>query len=183
MQTGLRQSINLPLAGGRVSLSNLTGGLVAGRSGAVNDGVLLFVGGSVSLTTWGIAAPDNDADEGTSVRIFRSGVYMVELGLMVSAGATVIAGISANQSAGFTGDPSFANVGTLDVLSATTPVGNVAPIYIKTPVYVAPGRAGDANSGGVVIRFLGSDGAGGAPAGIVQATAYYSITRVGTLYS
>lgn len=175
----LEQGINRPLTE-RSEITN-TGGLVASPfTGAVNDAVLLFL---VAGTVVGVPAyisEVNDANAGTSVTLFKKGVYEVKLYLEQLAAQTSEFGISQDvAAAGLTDDPSFAIAGFLEVGVSTTIAGHRRPLSITTTVLVQP----EQEIAGTVIRFHATAGGDAPPAAdFEQAAAYYSIRRLNDLH-
>lgn len=164
-------NLNLPLAEA-VNLL-ITGGLVAAFSGTTDDGVLSFANAATIVGPTGAITSLNSATEGTRVFVTRPGVYVAELAGTLGAAASCTMGISQDQVAGLTGDPAFANAGTLAVLAATAPAATVVPFYLSATFTVSANQAQQvdaSNNRGSIIRFLGSNSAGGAPAGLTQAS-------------
>lgn len=174
------QNLNLPLV--RSMSLVLTGGLVAAMSGTTNLGVLNFTGVAVIDAPTGAITSSNSATLGTTVGITAPGVYVAELGGTLGAAASCIMGISVDQTAGLTADPAFANAGTLAVLGATAPAATVLPFYLSATFTVRGNGAGQTGTpAGSILRFLGSNGAAGAPAGLTQASWFARLTKVGEL--
>lgn len=169
-----------------------TGGLVAGRTGAVNDAVLLFavapvVTGSVDLVT---AA--NDAAAGSSFVIRAPGIYAVELYVEILADALIpVLGISQDvAAAGLIGAAAFATAGFVDVMTPVIPVGTAAgaivPVKISTTLEVTDIQARQVVGGitGSILRFHASTAAGATPGvGLQQAPPYYRIRRIADAYA
>jgi hypothetical protein len=174
----LRQNINNPLAQQRGIVN--TGGLAASPfTGSTNDVVLLFNGaGTVTGPTADIVET-NSATDGTSITISAPGVYLVKLYVAVFELATVIFGISQDQTTNLAGaDPAFATPGVLDVQTVTTAGVTFSGKEITRAVMVRP-----EDEGGSVIRFLCSDGSAGAPTALLtQAAVYYSIQQINQLH-
>lgn len=170
----LPQNINRPLT--LQSAITNTGGLVVSPfTGAVNTSILLFaVAGTVSGPTSYITET-NDANAGTSVVLFKPGVYEVRLYTEIEEPVDVRFGISQDvAAAGLTTEPSFATAGFLDVQRATTAAlaANAAPI--TTHVLVRP----EQSISGTTIRFHATLVGGAAPTDALnQAPVYYTILR------
>lgn len=170
----LPQNINRPLTLQSAIVN--TGGLVVSPfTGAVNTSILLFaVAGTVSGPTSYITET-NDAAAGTSVVLFKPGVYEVRLYLEITEPVDVRFGISQDvAAAGLNTEPSFATAGFLDVQRATTAVllSNSGPI--TTHVLVRP----EQSIAGTTIRFHTTLVGGAAPAAaLIAAGCYYTILR------
>lgn len=171
------QSINLPLSA-RSSIVN-TAGLGATQSGTTDDAVLRW---DAAATVVGLGlAQTTTAAAGTTIAITRPGLYVYELGFDCDSSATVISGVSLNQTASLGAAPAFATSGVIDVLTSTAPAATVIPVKITGLVQVTRTQAFAA--GGAILRFLGTTAAGATPAGIVTASAYYRVTKVADLFS
>lgn len=168
------------------------GGLVAGRTGVVNDAVLLFltaptVTGSVDLVT---AA--NDANAGTSIVLRAPGIYIAELYVEILADALIpVLGISQDvAAAGLIGAAAFGIAGFLDVLTPVVPVGSAAgmiyPVKLTTEFEVNDIQARQVVGGvtGSIIRFHASTAAGATPgAGLQQVPPYWRVRRIRDAYA
>ncbi len=186
------QAFTEPQSASKRVFVRATGGLVVGRTGAVNDAVLLFanlpvVTGSVDLVT---AA--NEANDGSSFVLRAPGIYAVELYVEILADAIIpVLGISQDvAAAGLIGAASFATAGFVDVMTpviaVATAAGVTAPVKISTTLEVTDLQARQVVGGitGSIIRFHASTAGGATPgAGLVQATPYYRIRRIGDAYS
>lgn len=175
------QGINNPLSEQRSFVNN--GGLQASPfTGVVNDAVLLFAAGGTQVGPTGDIVVANDANDGTSVTLNKSGIYEVKLYLEQLAATVLEYGISEDvAAAGLVNDPDFSILGMLEVGNNTTIAGQLQPIELVTTVLVSPEEEGGA---GKVVRFHATDGANGAPAlRFTQAACYYSVRRVNQLHA
>ena len=188
----LQQNINQPLEH-RVEVLNTTGLVPTPFTGAVATTVLLFAGastfvgpqGAVAIPTW--LTSTNDANQGTTVTIFKPGVYMVELYLEqvadAMAGFDLVWGISQDVAAGgLTAVPAYATAGMLTV-ERNVSIANelVIPHKIEVPVMVSP----EQSIAGSVIRFHAALQAGGPPVDALTADtpgAWFRIRRVNQLH-
>ena len=175
------QNLNLPITQ-EVSFL-VTGGLVAAFTGTNDDAVLSFTGAAVLVGPTGAITSTNSATLGTTVGITLAGVYEAELGGTLGASAGCVMGISQDmEAAGLTIAPVFGTAGVLDVLAATAPAATVIPFKLTTTFLVTSALAGQTGTpAGSIIRFLGTDAAGAAPAGLTLASWYARIRRVGDL--
>lgn len=187
----LQQSINLPIPTRREVL-NTTGLVASPHTGTINTTVLNFAGaatfigpqGAVAIPSW--IDSTNSATLGTTVTIFKPGVYMVELYLEQIADAMVgfdiTFGISQDvAAAGLIAVPSFATAGVIAVeRHVTIATETIVPHLVKVPVTVSP----EQSSAGSVIRFHAALTAGGAPVDALTADtpgAWFRVRAIGEL--
>lgn len=183
----LQQSINLPIPTRREVL-NTTGLSASPHTGTINTTVLLFAGaptfvgpqGAVPIPSWLDSA--NSATLGTTVTIFKPGVYMAELYLEQLDGFDITFGISQDvAAAGLIAVPAFATAGVLTVsrnVSVATETN--VPHLVKVPITVSP----EQSAAGSVIRFQAALTAGGAPVDAFVADspgAWFRIRCIGEL--
>ncbi len=168
------------------------GGLVAARTGVVNDAVLNFltaptITGSVDLVT---AA--NSANNGTSVVLRAPGIYSAELYVEILADALIpVLGISQDvAAAGLIGAASFGIAGFLDVQIPVIAVASVAgstwpvKLYTEFEVTDVQARQDISNIIGSTIRFHASTAAGATPGvGLAQTPPYWRIRRIRDAYA
>lgn len=171
----LPQNLNQPLAL-RNEIRN-EGGLVATPfTGSVAIAVLLWnlAGDRVGPTDF--MTELNSATEGTTVTIFKAGVYEATLRLEQAASQDTFYGISQDGvDAVRLTTPTFANAGMLDVQHSISAAATVRMLPITTDFVVRPEQEGT----GSVIRFHAAIAGDAAPAGdLVAAGCYYTIRRI-----
>ncbi len=180
----LRQNINNPDDQVAAALNTIGGFVASPFTGAVNDTVLLFAAASLVLGPPSYIVAANDANAGTSITIFKPGVYLTEF-YCEGAGEPVdfVYGLSQDVApAGLNSAPSFAIAGFLDVQRITyaAVVGTTPNVSIKSYVVVSP----EQSAAGSIVRFHASTAAGAAPAlDLLQATPFFKILRVNQAHS
>jgi len=167
-----------------------TGGLVAGKTGAVNTAVLLWFGPATLVGNPDYFEQVDDADDGTFLRITAPGNYELELRYLAVASANVLTvGLSKDQdgAAPIVAVPSFATPGIIDTMPTTLPAATAAtlPQKLVTPFEVTEEEARQVVGGitGCVIRMLAAIGGPAAPGAALAQTAYYRLRRMGAAYS
>jgi hypothetical protein len=168
------------------------GGLVAGRTGAVNDCVLLFAVAPTLVGVRDFFTAINDPDEGTSVTVRAPGWYALELYVEIVADDLVpTVGVSQDvAAAGLIQTPDYSIAGFLDVqspvLDVLTVAGTTIGVKITSLAEVTDLQANQVIGGveGSRFRFHGAIAEGSAPgAGLVQATPYYRVKRIGRAFT
>lgn len=182
----LPQGIDLPLAA-RCEALNTTGLVATPFTGSVNTAVLLFTGaavitgpqGNTAIPTW--IASANSATDGTSVTIFKPGVYDVSLYVQQVASVDVTYGISQDAAAGaITAVPAFATAGIIAVARRVTIAGQTqVATGVRSTVMVSP----EQSLAGSIIRFLATLSAAGAPANTqTAAAAWFRVRKLNDLH-
>jgi hypothetical protein len=155
-------------------------------TGSANTAVLLFTGaavitgpqGNTAIPTW--IASANSATDGTSVTIFKPGMYHVALYTQQVASVDVTYGISQDAAAGaITAVPAFATAGILAVARRVTIAGQTQVAnFLDTIVTVSP----EQSISGSIIRFLAALSGGGAPANTqTAAAAWFRVRKLNDL--
>ncbi len=143
-------------------------------SGGVDTAVLRFDGQSIVIGNTSIVVATN-ADNGTILTISQAGVYQIDLGLDVTGAVLLSAGIGINMAAApIIADPL---IGTDGVVKATDIDGvavKTAHLELSTVVYVTGAQA----AAGLTVRFLATDSAAGAPAGLVVAFGGWRVHQI-----
>ena len=121
------------------------------------------------------------AGSGSVYTIRRAGIYQATLSLSVGAGQTVHAGIGMDMDAAapIVADPVVGTNGVLVASTTVAPSATGIPITLSTMLLVAPSDA----AATVTVRALATNGAAGAPAGLVAAAATFDLVRVADCYT
>lgn len=171
------QAVNLPLWRRR-SVANF-GGLAVGNTGATSTTVLNWDDATVVTVGVGITVSSN-ANDATRIFITRPGVYACSFGCTLGPGTAVV-GIGVDQSGpSLTQDPSYATAGVLYVATATAPAATALPLGFTRLIPITRAMAGDAT--GATLRFLASNGVGGAPSALSRVNAWYSVELVAEMF-
>ncbi len=141
-------------------------------TGAVDTAVLRF--DVLTGSTAGIVVATT-ADNGTILTINQAGVYQIDLGLDFNGAVLLSAGIGINMGAGaIIADPLIGTDGVVKATDADGVAANTAHLELSTVVYVTGAQA----AAGLTVRFLATDSAAGAPAGLVAAFGGWRVHQI-----
>ncbi len=116
------------------------------------------------------------AAAGTIVTLTESGLYLVDLTLAVNGAVALAAGIGLDMvAAPIIADPAVGTDGVFQANDLLSVAANTAGIRLATAFYV------DEATSPATIRFLATDSAAAAPAGLVAATASFRIVKLANL--
>ncbi len=141
-------------------------------TGGPDDAVLRFDVVSAVVGNSSIAVVTTAAN-GTVATISEAGAYQIDLSLDWTGAVAIAAGIGINMTI-FTVDPAL---GVDGVIKATDVLGVAAftgHIELSTTVYVTGAQA----AAGLTVRFLATNSAGAAPAGLVVAFGGWRISQI-----
>lgn len=123
----------------------------------------------------------NTANNGTTLKISRRGMYHAVLGLTLEASNDVGAGISLDAPAATLLDTAIPNNSTAGILlgqEQITPAATQSPFNLEVSIPISDRQAGGTGLG--IVRFHATGlGEAGPAAGITLATARYRLTYVG----